>query len=178
MSIFRTLWNRLQRSKRYREEFVATYARRAFPFQVRAIMKEREISQAALAADSGLTQGVISRASNPAYGKLTLNTIIRIVGGLDMGLIIRIVPFSRMVREYDHFTEAEMAAVDTFDEENRRLSADPSTQPVGSTSARAARLFEITAGGQLKATFKNDSTRPVNVAANNSGLGAVRYGGN
>lgn len=51
-------WKKL-RDKKYREEFVATQARRAIPFQIRAMMKARGMSQQQLAERSGLTQGVI-----------------------------------------------------------------------------------------------------------------------
>lgn len=120
MSFFK-LWKEL-RSKRFREEFVANEVRRAIPFQIRAIMRKKGISQQELAERSGLTQGVISRAANPAYGKLTLNTIIRIAAGLDVAFIGRFVPFSRLDDEFHSLNERALSDVPSFDDEDRTIT--------------------------------------------------------
>lgn len=127
MSFFKTMWTKLKRSKKYREEFVAASVRRSFPEQVRSIMKRRDISQAELAHASRLTQGAVSRASDPDYGRLTLHTIIRVAAGLDMAVIIRLIPFSRFVRDYDKTSEETLAGVKTFVEEDTAESVEPAT---------------------------------------------------
>lgn len=123
-------WRKL-RDKKYREEFVAAQARRAIPYQIRALMKAKGISQQELADRSGLTQGVISRAANPAYGKLTLNTIIRIAAGFDVAFIGRFVPFSRLEDYFNELSESELGDVPTFEEEDAKLSlaAEAHTAP-------------------------------------------------
>lgn len=134
-------WIKL-RDKAYREEFVAAQARRAIPYQVRALMKAKKISQQELAERSGLTQGVISRAANPAYGKLTLNTIIRIAAGFDVAFIGRFVPFSKLEDYFDALSESELADVPTFDEEDASLSvtATDLRVPAGAGALREAAI--------------------------------------
>lgn len=117
MTSISRLWEKL-REKKYREEFVAGHARRAIPFQIRAMLKHRKMSQQELAAKSGLTQGVISRAANPAYGKLALNTIIRVAAGFDVAFIGVFVPFSKLSDFYRRTSEAELGDVATFTEED------------------------------------------------------------
>lgn len=116
--IFSKLWNQL-RNKPFREAYVEAQAKRAIPFQVRAIMERRGISQTELAERSGLTQGVISRAANPAYGNLTLNTIIRVAAGLDMAFVGTFVPFSKLVNHFEHLDSPELSSVSTFEEEDQ-----------------------------------------------------------
>jgi transcriptional regulator with XRE-family HTH domain len=113
-------WSKL-REKAYREEFVAAQARRIIPFQIRAMLKTRGMTQQELANKSGLKQGVVSRAANPAYGKLALNTIIRVAAGFDVAFIGLFVPFSKLTKLYDALSEADLGDVATFDEEDAAL---------------------------------------------------------
>ena len=111
------LWKRLSKSKRYRAQFVASNARRAFAFQLRAIMKKRGLSQEKLAEMCGLTQGVISRATDPNYGTLTVTTKIKIANGLDVAYIGTLVPFSGAAKWFSDLSE-DAVQVPTFEEEN------------------------------------------------------------
>jgi transcriptional regulator with XRE-family HTH domain len=114
---FERIWQKLTKSKRYRAQFVSAQAKRSFPYQLRAIMKKRGMSQETLAKQADISQGVISRAANPNYGNLTINTIVKIVGGLDMAYIGLIVPFSELAKWVANLSE-EGVQVSTFDEEN------------------------------------------------------------
>jgi transcriptional regulator with XRE-family HTH domain len=144
---FSALWSKL-RSKKYREQFVADATRRAIPVQIRALMRIKGISQSELAERSGLTQGVISRAANPAYGKLTLNTIIRIAAGFDVAFVGRFVPFSRLDEYLRHLSDADLADVPTFAEEDEQVQVSgrgtdtAAVLDTGSTSG-ALRLMTI-----------------------------------
>src|SRR5437773_9339741 len=95
MSAFKELWKKLE-DKKYRTSFVANLVKRCIPFQIRAIMTKKELSQQLLAERSGLSQGVVSRAVDPNYGNLTLNTVIRVAGGLDVAFVGLFVPFSEL----------------------------------------------------------------------------------
>lgn len=117
------LWNKLAASKTYREEFVAAQVKRAIPFQISALMDRKRLTQKELANRAGLTQGVISRAANPGYGNLTLNTIIRVAAGLDVAFIGRFVPFSDLVTFFETLSEEELANVPSFEEEREPLTA-------------------------------------------------------
>ena len=81
MSTSSNLWNELASSKEFRNEFAALQLKRGVPFQIRALLKKRGWSQETLAQNAKLSQGVVSRAQNPEYGNLTINTIARIAAG-------------------------------------------------------------------------------------------------
>jgi transcriptional regulator with XRE-family HTH domain len=111
-------WNDIKwKSRRYREHFMSATAKRAFAFQLQAIMQKRKLSQERLAEMCGLTQGVISRASDPEYGKLTVATKTKIAAGLDMAYLGTLVPFSHLEKWFLGLSE-EAVQVATFEEEN------------------------------------------------------------
>ena len=119
------LWNKLSGSKAYREEFVAAQAKRAIPFQISALMDRQALTQKELAKRAKLTQGVISRAADPGYGNLTLNTIIRVAAGFDVAFIGKFVPFSDLVTFFDLLSGDELANVPSFNEElDRSIAQD------------------------------------------------------
>lgn len=121
MSGFSQLWKKLAKSKKYREEFVAAQVKRGIPFQIRTRLKQTGLSQEKLASQAGLTQGVVSRAADPDYGNLTLNTIIRIAAGFDVAFVGKFVPFSELAKWFIDLSESSVA-VKTFDEENKAFN--------------------------------------------------------
>lgn len=128
MNTLKELWRKLRKSKKYREEFVASQLKRGIPFQIRTLMKQRGLSQEELASRANLSQGVVSRAANPNYGNLTLNTIIRIAAGFDVAFIGRFVPFSELGRWFTDLSEESVRA-EGFEEEDAafaKLAADAS----------------------------------------------------
>ena len=118
MGTFKNRWHKLAASKQYRESFVAAQVKQAIPFQIRRLMKVQELSQQKLAEQSGLTQGAVSRAANPNYGNLSLNTLVRIASGFDVAFVGRFVPFSELGRWLDHLHD-DSTAVPNFEAENR-----------------------------------------------------------
>lgn len=117
MNALSSLWNKLARSKKYREAFVAAQVKRGIPFQIRTLRKQREgWSQEVLAHKAELTQGVISRAEDPDYGNLTLNTILRIAAGFDVAFIGRFLPFSELAKWFVGLSE-QSVQVPSFDED-------------------------------------------------------------
>lgn len=117
MSTNKTMWRKLAKDKRYRGEFALSFLKRMIPYQTRAIRTKRGWSQAQLAKESGLTQGVISRAEDPDYGNLTLTTIGRIAAGCDLAAIVKFVPFSELVKFSSGMSERDFANLPTFDQE-------------------------------------------------------------
>jgi transcriptional regulator with XRE-family HTH domain len=120
MNTLRSLWRKL-RAKKYRERFVAAQVKRGIPFQIQTLMKQKNFSQEKLAKESGLTQGVISRAANPDYGNLTLNTIIKIAGGFDVAFVGKFVPFSELAGWFVNLSE-NAVSVKSFREEDKEMS--------------------------------------------------------
>jgi transcriptional regulator with XRE-family HTH domain len=116
-TVYEQIWEKLAKSKKYRDNFVAANARRLLPFQIRVLMQRNRLSQEKLAAKAGLTQGVISRAADPNYGNLTINTIVKIANGLDVAYLGIYVPFSELSRFVAYLSE-EAVLVDSFVKEN------------------------------------------------------------
>lgn len=132
-----SLWQKFARSKRYREEFVAAQVKRGIPFQARAVLKSRVgWTQETLAENAGLTQGVVSRALDPNYGNLTLNTVIRIAAGFDVAFIGKFVPFSELKDWFLALSE-ESAIVSSFAEENDALAEVGNVPSIGVPQVRS-----------------------------------------
>lgn len=123
MTTFESVWRKLNQGKKYREQFALAFLKRSVPFQIKTLRKKHCGSQAVLAERSGVTQGVVSRAEDQDYGNLTLNTIGRIAGGLDMAFIGRFVPFSDLAKFSLEMSEKEVKSIPTFEEENAALSS-------------------------------------------------------
>jgi transcriptional regulator with XRE-family HTH domain len=109
------LRGKLARSKAYREAFAASALKRLLPAQIRVLRRQRKWSQADLAKESRLTQGVISRAEDPEYGNLTVNTLVRVASGFDCAYIGRFVPFSELGRWYSMLSDERQLEVQSFD---------------------------------------------------------------
>lgn len=118
MTAFERLWLKFAKSKKYRESYVASHVKRSIPFQIRQLMKKGGLTQQKLAEQSGLTQGVISRAADLNYGDLALNTIIRVAAGLDCAFVGKFVPFSEFCRTVTRMPEEEIGRMPSFQEEN------------------------------------------------------------
>lgn len=97
-------------NKEFRHSYVWEHIKRSIPFQIRTMRTEREWSQAKAGEILGKPQNVISRLESPAYSKLTLQTLIEIAQGFDVGLIIKFVPFSRFLTEYDDVSFEALSA--------------------------------------------------------------------
>jgi transcriptional regulator with XRE-family HTH domain len=157
VNTFKALWQKLKASKKYREAFVAAEVKQAIPFQIRALMKAQGVSQRELAERSGLTQGAISRAANPKYGNLSLNTLIRIAAGFDVAFVGRFVPFSELTRWLDRLNE-DSTHILRFEEDSKLVdeleAGNSMTQQTGAAhaaltneqpSGAIAPLFRLTA---------------------------------
>jgi transcriptional regulator with XRE-family HTH domain len=115
-----SLWRQLAESKKFREEFNALQMKRGVAFQIRALLKKRRWTQGKLADCANLTQGVVSRAQDPDYGNLTINTINRLAAGFDVAFIGRFVPFTELVDWFENLSE-EAGEVRSFEKENKEI---------------------------------------------------------
>jgi transcriptional regulator with XRE-family HTH domain len=174
MSALSSLCERLSRSKRYRESFAASAAKRILQLQIRVLRKQREWSQLDLAKESGLTQGVISRAEDPDYGNLSVNTLIRIASGFDCAFIGRFVPFSELGRWYTSLDSERSLRVAAFADDvgwiDRKEPQLECYQPAsgltanisqGVASAMHAPVFPSCVSGANAPTFASGARTPL-----------------
>ena len=125
MNALSNLWAKLSGSKRYRDSFAASVVKRMIPLQVRVLRKQREWSQERLAKESQLTQGVISRAEDPDYGNLTINTLVRVAAGFDCAFFGRFVPFSELGKWYTVLEDEHELEVPSFPEDSGFIERKP-----------------------------------------------------
>lgn len=116
---------RLRRGLRARVDFVESHLTKGIAYQIRATREQQRLTERELAKRVGTSQQAISRLENPDYGKLTLRTLKQVASALDVGLIVRFVPFSEMVDwitatpRVNEGLSAHSLAVPSFEEEER-----------------------------------------------------------
>jgi transcriptional regulator with XRE-family HTH domain len=119
----KTLIKRLRRGKDARKQFIDSHLSKGVAFQIRATRDRLGWSQDALAKEVGMTQNAVSRLESPEYGKPTITTLKRLAAALDVGLVVRFVPFSEMIdwvsstRRIDAGLTPESLAVPSFEVE-------------------------------------------------------------
>lgn len=116
--------SKLLKSKAFRDRYVYEHVRNGIPFQIRALRNQREWTQADLGEASGKPRPVISRLEDPNYGKLSLKTLLDIASAFEVALLVKFVPFSRLVKEYQDVSWQALGAKSVTDREERvRLDA-------------------------------------------------------
>lgn len=106
------LVGKLISNKKFRDAFVSEHIKTGMPFQLRTMRDERGWTQGDLAKAVGKPRNVITRLEDPNYGKLTLRTLIEIASGLNVGLLVKFVPFTRLLREYEDLSPSGLSAPD------------------------------------------------------------------
>jgi transcriptional regulator with XRE-family HTH domain len=113
------------------------------PFQIQAIRNQRGWSQEELGDKAGMRRNAISRLESVEYGNLTINTLLRLARAFDCGLLVKFVPFSRLVGEFEDVSPSGLT-VDEFEDDRNRLE-------------RWADVPEWVATGLLPETGGNDA---------------------
>lgn len=129
-------------NKAYRDAYVAQHSTIGLPFQIRAMRDARQWTQRELGERAEMKQETISLLENPGYGKFTLRTLNRLAAAFDVGLLVRFVPFSRLVDEMTDVAP-EQLAVPSFDADTG-LRDDP---PVSTDTATTGRTILATPAG-------------------------------
>lgn len=104
--------------KSYRESFLKRNIISALSHQIKINRISRGWSQKDLAEKIGSKQSVISRYEDPAYGKLSISTLVQIANALDVGLEVKFTPFSRLIGEVSSWSP-EKAMVPSFENERK-----------------------------------------------------------
>jgi hypothetical protein len=115
------LIRKLISSKTFRDSYVHEYVRNGIPFQIRAMREDRRWTQGELGVAAGKPRNVITRLEDPNYGKLTIKTLLEMASAFDVALLIKFIPFSRLLREYDDTSPAALTARSILRDE-RQLS--------------------------------------------------------
>lgn len=164
------LCRRLRKSPEARARFVESHLNKELAFQLRSLRDNAELSQDELAAKVGMTQNAISRLENPNYGRATLSTLKRLAATYDVGLVIRFVPFSKLINwvsgtpYLEPGLSSESMDVPSFEKEEKQgaLENVPHTKQIPAVAAPnwSAYIFGMPHHGK---SFVN-TTVPVNFA--------------
>ena len=122
MSSISKLWRRL-RNKAYRDGYTEAQLSIEIPFQIRALRKARNWTQAQLAERCGIPQARISHIEQPGRDPLSLRTLYRLASAFDVGLLVQFVSFSELVRREDQF-HPETFRVASFEDDRFEETAN------------------------------------------------------
>ncbi|HEY4901439.1 MAG TPA: helix-turn-helix transcriptional regulator [Terriglobales bacterium] len=138
-SIKRDLLESLK-DREFRQAFNLENVYATICFQLRALREQRGLSQAGLGRTAKMAQERISILEDPnADTKPTLNTLLRLADGLDVGLDVRFVPFSTVLDRSVH-TDIKGLEVPNFTEElpslEREINHDLRREQIVATLAQ------------------------------------------
>jgi transcriptional regulator with XRE-family HTH domain len=102
--------------KSYRDAYVGEHVKTSLPFQIRTLREQRGLSQRDLGEKTGMRQNAISRLEKPDYGSLSVNTLLRLASAFDVALLIKFVPFRKLLDEFSDLS-TEALEVSSFDDE-------------------------------------------------------------
>ncbi len=110
--------------KEYRDFYTETYLKKSIPFQMRTMRTERNWSQTFAAAEIlGKGQNALSRLESPTYGRLTIQTLLEVAKAYDVGLVVKFVPFSKLLEEYEDVSFAALSAPSPTDKFKDEIQA-------------------------------------------------------
>ena len=125
---------KLLRRKAYRDAYAGEHVKTSLPIQIRMLREQRDWTQGHLAQEAGTTQTVISRLEDPNYGNLSINSLLKLAAAFDIGLLVKFIPFSRLLREFEDVSPKSLAA-SSFEAERATLE-EWATAEVGSSVQR------------------------------------------
>ena len=110
------IWQSLS-DPEYRHQFVEEEINVGIAFQIRSLRKrQKNLTQNDLAERMGIRQPLVSSWENPNYGKYSLGTLKDLAKAFNVGLLVRFVPFSKMV-EWTANLSHDVIAPPSFTEE-------------------------------------------------------------
>jgi transcriptional regulator with XRE-family HTH domain len=108
------------KNKRFRDSYLAQHLKVFLAAQIRAL--RGDMSQAEFGKLIDMPQSVVSRLENQSYGKVNVQTLLKIAIKLDVALIIRFVGFKTFLDwTKDHSLKA--LAPDSYEKENEKSAA-------------------------------------------------------
>jgi len=102
------LTDKLTSNKKTREAYIRSKVSISVASQLRAIRRRQDLTQEGLADLSEMKQSRISAMERPGT-RWNIETLVRLVAALKLGLVVKVVPFSGMLNWENAFNQ------DTFD---------------------------------------------------------------
>lgn len=113
------------RDKEYRNAYVEEKVATSLPFQIRALREQpdRDWSQAELGRRAGMRQNAISRLEDAESGTPSISTLLRLARAFDVALLVKFVPFSKLLHEFADLSSEALSA-QSFEQEIHELERD------------------------------------------------------
>jgi transcriptional regulator with XRE-family HTH domain len=102
--------------KEFRDAYAVEQVKTRIPFQIRALRARKQWNQEDLAKRVKTSQTAISRIEDPNYGKLSLQTLFKIASAFDVALLVKFVPFSQFLPEYEDSSPEALCASNFSDD--------------------------------------------------------------
>jgi transcriptional regulator with XRE-family HTH domain len=104
-------------SKEYRDAYVRAHISTGLRFQLRTMRIAREWTQTKLAEVAGMQPNIISRHENGCSTFPSIPTLLRFASAFDTALLVKFVPFSRLIDECRNLSPQALNAV-SFDDDS------------------------------------------------------------
>jgi len=117
-----SLLRKLQK-KEFRDAYAADHLAVGIPFQIRALRKQRGWNQAELARRWKKQQSWVSEIEREGKASYTIATLSELAAVFDVALVVKFVPYSRFLKEYEDVSESALEAA-SFEDELPRLKAE------------------------------------------------------
>jgi transcriptional regulator with XRE-family HTH domain len=155
-----SLVKKLLTNKRFRDAYVAEHVSNGVAFQIRSMRDQRDWTQRYLGTLAGKPQNVISRLEDPDYGTVNLQTLLEIASAFDVALVVKFVPFSRLLKEYDNVSPDALNVESIFTEEPELIAwADDEAIETGIKPAAKVLLPKLDAALAARDSEKADGKR-------------------
>lgn len=117
-------FNKLKNSA-YRHAYLKEHIRIGIASQIRILRTKANLSQSQLAEKIGTKQSVISRLEDPDSGAVNLNTLLKIAGAFDVGLLVKFASFGKFIEESQDISPSALAVSNYAEEfESIQTQAD------------------------------------------------------
>ena len=154
------LISKLIENKETRGAYVRAKLNVNIPSQIRALRQKREMTQGTLADEADMKQSRISAMERPGETKFNLETLIRLAAVLRVGLSVKFVSFSEMVKWSNEYSQDNFDVVKI---ENDAAFVAPEAQPAREiTMPKRTRDYnswqmEKLADPEIAAAYLNDA---------------------
>jgi transcriptional regulator with XRE-family HTH domain len=124
------------KDKDYRHGAVNAQIEVDLPLQIRALRKQRSLTQPELAGLAGMKQPRISRMEKPGATRFSLETLRRLAEAFDVALVVRFAAFSELLNWSSQFSPDNFQ-VPGFEQELPELEAGCNRPESGPTMLRS-----------------------------------------
>ncbi len=149
-SKYEQMWKNLSDSD-FRKQFTDEHVDVGIAFQIRSLRNRQELTQSGLAKLLDVKQPLLSSWENPNYGKYTLKTLKDLAKAFDVGLLVRFVPFGKLI-DWTVDLTSDVIAPPNFTEEQYQVQLSKFIDNIPYTDANKGSFFDTNIVGLTPST--------------------------